>query len=173
MTSLNPSHSRSPDPEALTITLKFLLWQPLYATEKPFQIFINIPPDAPDVRDTNLVFENVDLPVQDVRLLVPSDSPFSRSKQPAGSDRQSTPLVAPPQDTPIQDVRTLPIPTPLFSLDTPGFMYHTHRTKVACFTDRDLVERNYLPEVEALIREVVEEVDRVVFFDWRVSMMLC
>ena len=49
-------------------------------------------------------------------------------------------------------------------------MYHTHRTKVTGFTDRTLVERDYLPEVEALIREVVEGVDRVVVFDWRVSM---
>ena len=40
---------------------------PLYDTEKPFQIFINIPDDATDKRTTNLAFENVKVEVQDVR----------------------------------------------------------------------------------------------------------
>ena len=156
-----------PHPQSLTITLKFLLWQPLYATEKPFQIFINIPPNATDARDTNLVFENVALPVQDIRSLVPPGSS-------AYSGREPTLLTSPPQHPSTQDIPALPIPAqgvhPLFSLDTTGFMYHTHRTKVTGFSDRALVERDYLPEVEALIREVVEGVNRVVVFDWRVSM---
>jgi hypothetical protein len=53
----------------LSITLKFLQWQPLYVHEKPFQIFINIPPSALDQRTTNLVFENRTLPVHDIRFL--------------------------------------------------------------------------------------------------------
>lgn len=52
---------------ATTITLKFLDWQELYNTEKPFQIFINIPEDAEDKRNSNLVFEDIDLPIQDIR----------------------------------------------------------------------------------------------------------
>jgi hypothetical protein len=52
----------------LSITLKFLQWQPLYVHEKPFQIFINIPPSALDQRTTNLVFENITLPVHDIRF---------------------------------------------------------------------------------------------------------
>ena len=51
----------------LAINLNFLQWQNLYEEEKPFQIFINIPEDAEDQRNTNLVFEKVSLHVHDVR----------------------------------------------------------------------------------------------------------
>ena len=51
----------------LQVTLKFLEWQELYEVEKPFQIFINIPNDAEDRRDTNLVFKSVVLQVHDIR----------------------------------------------------------------------------------------------------------
>ncbi len=53
--------------EHITSDLKFLHWQKLYEEEKPFQIFINIPEDAEDQRNTNLVFEKVSLQIQDVR----------------------------------------------------------------------------------------------------------
>lgn len=55
--------------QPLSVNLKFLQWQPLYETEKPFQLFVNIPPEAADQRTTNLVFEDVTLPIQDVREL--------------------------------------------------------------------------------------------------------
>lgn len=48
-------------------SLKFLQWQPLFEVEKPFQIFINIPDHVRDKRTTNLVFEDVQLSVKDVR----------------------------------------------------------------------------------------------------------
>ena len=51
----------------LPITLRFLKWQKLYEVEKPFQIFINIPEDAEDRRDTNLMFESISLKIHDVR----------------------------------------------------------------------------------------------------------
>ena len=51
----------------IPVSLSFLQWQDLYEVEKPFQVFINIPEDAEDQRDTNLVFEHVRLPVHDVR----------------------------------------------------------------------------------------------------------
>jgi len=51
----------------MRVTLKFLHWQQLYETEKPFQIFINIPEDAEDKRTSNLVFEDVERTVQDVK----------------------------------------------------------------------------------------------------------
>jgi len=35
----------------------FLKWQELYYKEKPFQIYIDIPKDAPDQRSHNLLFE--------------------------------------------------------------------------------------------------------------------
>ncbi|KAL8722296.1 MAG: hypothetical protein Q9225_001201 [Loekoesia sp. 1 TL-2023] len=53
----------------LRVTLSFLDWQHLYESEKPFQIFIDIPEDAEDQRDTNLVFKQVCLSVHDVRRL--------------------------------------------------------------------------------------------------------
>ena len=48
-------------------SISFLQWQDLYEVEKPFQIFIDIPEDAEDQRDTNLVFQRVYLTVHDVR----------------------------------------------------------------------------------------------------------
>lgn len=57
------------NPTDVTATLKFLKWQSLYDIEKPFQMFINIPPEASDQRTTNLVYEDVALPVKDVRNL--------------------------------------------------------------------------------------------------------
>lgn len=51
----------------ITTSLNFLQWQELYEEERPFQIFINIPEDAEDQRNTNLVFEKVGLTVHDVR----------------------------------------------------------------------------------------------------------
>ena len=113
--------------QELDITLKFLQWQKLYDVEKPFQIFINIPKDAEDPRDTNLVFETVDLKVQDVRNLRVE-----------------------------------------FSLEANGFVYRQHVTEVTDFTDRAVVERHYLPEIETLLRRELDGVDRVFFFDWRV-----
>lgn len=56
----------------LNVTLKFLAWQELYSKEKPFQIFIDIPDDAADQRGSNLVFQNVQVPLTDVRT-VPDD----------------------------------------------------------------------------------------------------
>ena len=56
----------------LEVSLSFLQWQDLYETEKPFQIFINIPEDAQDQRDTNLVFKRVPLTVHDVRGISPN-----------------------------------------------------------------------------------------------------
>ncbi|KAL8834254.1 MAG: hypothetical protein Q9170_003841 [Blastenia crenularia] len=55
--------------DGLQITLSFLQWQKLYESEKPFQIFTNVPEDAEDQRDTNLVFEQLCLVVHDVRRL--------------------------------------------------------------------------------------------------------
>ena len=50
-------------------SLSFLHWQDLYEWEKPFQIFIDIPEDAEDQRDTNLVFKQERLTIFDVRGL--------------------------------------------------------------------------------------------------------
>lgn len=51
----------------VSVQLQFLKWQLLYETEKPFQIFINIPSHVDDKRTTNLVFENVEIAARDIR----------------------------------------------------------------------------------------------------------
>jgi hypothetical protein len=112
---------------SVAVKLKFLSWQQLYETEKPFQIFINIPPHVKDQRTTNLVYEDVEVQIEDVR------------KNPKG-----------------------------FSLNGDGFQYVSHRTKVQDVSQRKVVEDQYLPEIERLLRQYVEDVDRVYFFDWRV-----
>lgn len=117
-------------PQDLTATLKFLSWQPLYETEKPFQIFMNLPPDVPDQRTTNLVFEDHQVRIRDVR----------NTKQPA-------------------------------SINEKGFIYRRHETSVTDFTSREVVEKQYLPEVEELLRKELEGVDKVFFFDWRVCFL--
>jgi len=53
------------------------------------------------------------------------------------------------------------------SLDRNGFIYVTHRSQVSDFTQREVVEAKYLPEVEEIIRREVDNVSRVFFFDWR------
>lgn len=111
----------------ITTSLNFLQWQRLYEEEKPFQIFINIPEDAEDQRNTNLVFRKVSLDIHDVR----------------------------------EHFRD-------FSLDTNGFMYRQHTTKVTSFRDREFVIENYLPEIEALLKHEVQGADQIFFFDWRV-----
>jgi len=112
----------------IVATLKFLRWQALYEIEKPFQIFINIPTQVKDRRTTNLVYEDVQVNLRDIRYLQNS-----------------------------------------FDLNEHGFTYIKHVTHVQSFTDRAVVEEQYLPEIEKLIRSNIEDVDRVHFFDWRVS----
>lgn len=129
MVSSEPTQSDEPSQD-ITATLKFITWQPLYETEKPFQIFMNIPPDVADQRTTNLVFEDHQVHIRDVR----------NTTQPA-------------------------------SIDERGFIYRRHETSVTDFTSRDVVEKTYLPEVEQLLKDELEGVDKVFFFDWRVCLL--
>ena len=55
-----------------------------------------------------------------------------------------------------------------FSLDTNGFMYRQHTAKTTNFLDRQSIDENYLPDIQALLQQEVEGADRIVFFDWRV-----
>jgi hypothetical protein len=119
------------DMAIITATLKYLQWQDLYRSEKPFICFVDIPAHAEDKRDNNLVFE----------------------------DRQTL----------INDVRSSDID---FSLDNNGFMLRSHTSTVSSF-DPETVQKIYLPEVEYLLRSNLEEVDKVFFFDWRVSCTAC
>lgn len=47
--------------------IQFVQWQDLYLKEKAFQIFFDIPADAQDQRKTNLVFKDVEVPIEDIR----------------------------------------------------------------------------------------------------------
>lgn len=54
-------------PSSEVASIQFVKWQDLYEREKPFQLFLDLPPDAPDQRKTNLVFERKDVEVKDIR----------------------------------------------------------------------------------------------------------
>lgn len=56
-----------------------------------------------------------------------------------------------------------------FDLNTQGFQILHEPTSFNGWWDRNAVEEVYLPECERLLRKYVEGVDRVFFFNWRVS----
>jgi len=70
---------------------------------------------------------------------------------------------------PIRDVRGS---EDKFSLDNNGFMYLKHQSPytVDDLRNRDVIVNKYLPETEALMKENVWGIDRIFFFDWRVSL---
>jgi hypothetical protein len=72
----------------------------------------------------------------------------------------------------IRDVRGLK--EPIKTIDEKGFVYRKHKTKVPVegFLSRETVEKDYLPEVEELIKGELEGVDRLFFFDWRVCLFV-
>ena len=50
---------------------KFLVWQELYEVEKPFLCFVDLPEGAEDTRDNNIVLEDREIRVRDIRSAVP------------------------------------------------------------------------------------------------------
>jgi hypothetical protein len=107
---------------------EYLQWQPLYDEEKPYEIFLQIPEDLPNIRRTNLVFGKGEKQlVEDVR----------------GSEDH-------------------------YKLNEHGFQILRAPTTFENFTSKDAVEAVYLPECIQLLKENVEDVDRVYFFNWRV-----
>jgi hypothetical protein len=101
-------------------SFKFIKWNDLYKTEKPFQIFANLPDDATDKRFSNLDWEDKPKTVSDLR---------GRGAE--------------------------------YSLDANGFTVVKHQSHMSDFTDRGRIEREYLPEVEELLREKVGGADKV------------
>lgn len=55
-----------------------------------------------------------------------------------------------------------------FGLDDHGFTYRHHHFEFDDFEDRTSVESRYLPMVEQFLRNELEDVGKVFFFDWRV-----
>lgn len=51
----------------IKVSIKFLEWQELYERERPFHIFVDIPPEADDLRRSNLVFAPHDVTLSDTR----------------------------------------------------------------------------------------------------------
>lgn len=109
-----------PKPHNVEANLKFIKWNDIYRTEKPFQIFANLPDDATDKRLSNLDWEDKQKVVTDLR----------------GSEGD-------------------------YSLDANGFEVVQHKSKIDDFGDRELIEREYLPEVEELLRQRLDGVDKV------------
>ena len=56
-----------------------------------------------------------------------------------------------------------------FSLDQHGFMYLRRQIDFEAFNNQEAVTSNYLPQLERLLQDHVDGVDKVFFFDWRVS----
>jgi hypothetical protein len=111
---------RVPGPQNAETSLKFIKWNDIYKTEKPFQIFANLPDDATDKRLSNLDWEDKSKVVADLR----------------GSESE-------------------------YSLDANGFQVVQHKSAIDDFRDRELIERGYLPEVEELLRQRLDGVDKV------------
>jgi hypothetical protein len=47
--------------------LSFLQWQDLYKREKPYEIYVDLPDGYPEVKQNNLLFQQVDTVINDVR----------------------------------------------------------------------------------------------------------
>ncbi|KAK3167104.1 hypothetical protein OEA41_010229 [Lepraria neglecta] len=57
-----------------------------------------------------------------------------------------------------------------FSLDQNGFQIIKHQFPSIDYQSNDDVENVYKPEIERLLKEQVEGVDKVVFFNWRLRL---
>jgi len=51
----------------ITGTISFVEWNPLFEVEKPFELFVSLPPEVPDQRTTNISFKDVPVQIADVR----------------------------------------------------------------------------------------------------------
>ncbi|TPX12368.1 uncharacterized protein E0L32_007015 [Thyridium curvatum] len=118
-----------PSKMVITATMSFLERLELDQREKPFQLFVNLPPDAKDDRQSNLIFEDVSVKLRDIRK----------------------------RDVPP-------------SLDDQGFTVRNFVSSVEYkdINRREVVERDYYAEMEALPKEEDPSIHQVFFFDWQV-----
>lgn len=56
-----------PSPLTMYTSMRFLKRLPLYAEEKPYRLFTNLPPESTDQKHTNLEFEEKEVLVHDIR----------------------------------------------------------------------------------------------------------
>ncbi|CAI7622492.1 unnamed protein product [Penicillium glandicola] len=54
-----------------------------------------------------------------------------------------------------------------FKIDSVGFQVCHQKTIIQTWTDKSVIETLYYAEMEQLLRRELEEVDEVVFYDWR------
>jgi len=73
--------------------------------------------------------------------------------------------IAPEAEEVIQDIRG---DEASFSLNHNGFAVRPHNSKVARF-NKSNVENTYLKEIEDLLKNEVDDVSEIFFFNWRVS----
>jgi hypothetical protein len=111
-----------------TAAILYIEWDPLFEVEKPFELFVDIPPDVEDQRSTNIHFCETSTQISDVR----------------GQE-----------DT--------------LSLDENGFIYRSHITKITDFADPAVIEEQYIPEMEELLKMEVDGADKVFVFNWKVQ----
>ena len=85
-------------------------------------------------------------------------------------DQRRTNLEFEEKEVPIQDLRESSS-LDFYSLDKHGFAIRNFETSLPAhsFTDRSVVEKSFLPEVEKVIRSEIANITAVYFFDWRVS----
>jgi hypothetical protein len=122
---------------AVTATVQFLKRLPLYDGEKPFRVYYEIPKSSADQRRTNLEFEDREVAFEDIRCNAPVDS-----NAPVGSN---------------------------YTLDDQGFAIRNFQSVIPeqDFSDRTVVEKKFLPQVEQLLRSEIPEITAIYVFDWR------
>lgn len=59
-----------------------------------------------------------------------------------------------------------------YTLDKQGFQFCQHSLNLHDVSSEEQIRSSYLPQMEALLRDHVDGVDRVFFFDWRVRATL-
>ncbi|KAJ9650774.1 hypothetical protein H2198_009929 [Neophaeococcomyces mojaviensis] len=55
-----------------------------------------------------------------------------------------------------------------FNLNINGFAFSRHAFQAAWFTNASNIVNLYLPQMEQLLRQNIQDIDRVYFFDWRI-----
>lgn len=106
-------------------------------------------------------------------MLYAKDLPIFRHEKPysiltsfEGCDKPTNMQFGPEQPETITNIRGI---EEQFTLDKHGFKYMSSPTAFSDWGNRRAVEENYLPEVEALLLNSVQDVDEVLIFDWRVG----
>lgn len=97
------------------------------------------------------------------------EKPYSILTSFEGCDETTNMQFGPEQAETITSIRGV---EDQFTLDKHGFKYTSSPTAFSDWGNRQAVEENYLPEVEALLHKSVEEVDEILIFDWRVRSIL-